>query len=852
MCAGTVDTVSFGFNHGHNIVIHNNVTTLGHSDRIFLPDGVPCGTLGCSYQSPVTFTDFNPGAVITSVNDINYVRLNIEHSFIGDIYINITCPNGHTASLMNYSDDGHSSCTNSIPSEHRGWSSGSNLSGSTFFGQAYDHTASNKCDSTAPLNAPGIGWNYCWSDNTINGYSYAHTSNNDDGIIYRSGHSHYLPNSYEKAVDSSNVHAGTNFYHPNQSFSNLIGCPLNGDWYIEVIDGYSQDNGYIFEWELSLSEHLTNSDVCDSVSYQIIGYGITLLDDSTFTITAPEHLTHDTSVLYTYRIISTCGIHDTSILLTFHPSYYNYVDTVACEQFVWQGQTFTFNATIDNSTRTRYGCDSIDRLNITINPGYHLQRTAFTVENNLPYNFMGHSFLHAVEDTVITSSTTLGCDSNVSFTLVVYPNVNTVVSDSICPSQLPYLWNGLSLTEAGTGSVTLSTSHGADSVVTLILTVFTPRDTTLVTEAVENALPVNFLGLPRYDSFDTILHFPDSHGCDSTVHQRLIVHHNHAHTYRLSVCDNQIPYTWDGHTFDHADSVTFTLADCYGADSTVTLILSVRPIYNVTVDTTVCDNHPYYLAGRELDVSGTYNALLTTASGCDSSVTVNITVNPHNEIDLYDTVCANNEYTFAGHTYHHSGNYLYSTVNQYDCDSLVTLHLAIAAGNLKADIRAIPRMVTTSDRNFHLYDLSAHSVSRQWLIGETPSIERNPEYSFPLDADSLPIRLIAYSLEGCADTTYTTILIDRSTMFLPNVFTPGNEINNTWQPVFNEIEYLEIWLYNRQGLLVAHLEGIDSRWDGTHDGTPCPQGSYVFNLKYRTQAHPEKLQSLTGTVLLLR
>ena len=33
----------------------------------FLPDGVPCGTLGCSYRSHVNFTAFATGATITSV-----------------------------------------------------------------------------------------------------------------------------------------------------------------------------------------------------------------------------------------------------------------------------------------------------------------------------------------------------------------------------------------------------------------------------------------------------------------------------------------------------------------------------------------------------------------------------------------------------------------------------------------------------------------------------------------------------------------------------------------------------------------------------------------------------------------
>lgn len=90
LCAGA-DTaasvnVSFGMADTHSVVIQTQRTTLGHSERIFLPDGVPCGDPPtCTYRSPVTFNSFTPGATITSANDIKYVRLNIEHSFIGDL-----------------------------------------------------------------------------------------------------------------------------------------------------------------------------------------------------------------------------------------------------------------------------------------------------------------------------------------------------------------------------------------------------------------------------------------------------------------------------------------------------------------------------------------------------------------------------------------------------------------------------------------------------------------------------------------------------------------------------------------------------------------------------------------------
>ena len=52
----------------------------------------------------------------------------------------------------------------------------------------------------------------------------------------------------------------TNVYHPDGAFDNLIGCPMNGTWSIEVLDGFSIDNGYLCGWEIALDPALLPQD----------------------------------------------------------------------------------------------------------------------------------------------------------------------------------------------------------------------------------------------------------------------------------------------------------------------------------------------------------------------------------------------------------------------------------------------------------------------------------------------------------------------------------------------------------------------------------------------------------------
>ena len=578
--------IRVGFSEGNEIMVENLPTSLSHPEVAFLPDAIPCGSLGCSYRSPVTFSCFDSTATISSVNDINFVRLNIEHSYIGDIFIGITCPNGQRASLMNYSFYGSSDCSNSVPSEYCGWTLGYSVPISTYLGMPNDEqNSSQPCTSTAPGNEPGIGWNYCWSNNTENGYVYA----GDDGIIYRIGNSH------NGTIDSSDVAAGTQFYHPDQNFSSLIGCPLNGDWYIEVMDGWSGDNGYIFEWELSLDAELIPQDTCLVDSFSVSGYGITKVNDSTFIINAPRELTHDTTVYYNYHVYSSCG-----------------------------------------------------------------------------------------------------------------------------------------------------------------------------------------------NDFDS------------------------------------------------------------------TVALTFRAIF-VHIDTTICDNHPLQIGTRILNETGEYTVTLTSAAQCDSIVEVSLTVLPHQEIHLYDTICKKDSYTINDTTLYQTGTYRFPHTNIFGCDSIETLHLWVFGDELKAVIKAIPLLVTPSEPDIRLYDCSHLNTSCRWIIDDRYFSERQFTYTYPVEADSLPVTLVAYSVQGCTDTAVSVIHIDRSTMFTPNVFTPNESTNNTWQPGMQDILTMEIWIYSREGQLVCHLEGTDAKWNGTNSkGEPCPQGAYVYTILYKTVAIPEKQNKTKGTILLLR
>ncbi|MCF0206702.1 MAG: hypothetical protein HUK15_04675, partial [Bacteroidales bacterium] len=101
ICVGGSETITIG-GTGSDIVVtdelHSIESRLGVAGETFIPDGTNCPEQ--CYTSSVTFHDFNEGALVTSVDDIEYLRVNMEHSFIGDLQIMLTCPNGRSAIVL--------------------------------------------------------------------------------------------------------------------------------------------------------------------------------------------------------------------------------------------------------------------------------------------------------------------------------------------------------------------------------------------------------------------------------------------------------------------------------------------------------------------------------------------------------------------------------------------------------------------------------------------------------------------------------------------------------------------------------------------------------------------------------
>ena len=463
-------------------------SVLGVPDTVFLPDGLDCGS-GCAYTSSVEFRDFTTGAHVRDANDILFLTINLEHSFIGDFAIFLTCPNDlHTVSIMNWSGSGSSNCTSSVPTGFSGWVG--SYSTSSHFGMANDCTSTeygftgdyttDKCNNTYPNNQPGIGWNYCWSQNTERGYVYASSPNSR---VYESAN-HNSSTPCGTAVDSSDVVNMTQIYLPDGNFGDFTGCELNGTWTLTVVDAFSVDNGYVFNWELGLNEDL----LPDSWTYSVdvdsawVDCGWNTTKAGVYMeITPPEDFVGTTTCDLNLRDEYGCTSHYPNIVtVTMNNSESSYTNVgPQCEPYFWNlsGETYDVSGEYYAQGLTDHGCPKNDTLNLLVDGATYDTVTAQACQsyhwdvNGQDYTSSGtyDATLHSV----------MGCDSIITLILDILPELTTTKDTAVCPITFPFDWNDTTFVEPGTLVLHRQTAGGCDSIVTLTVTALSKPEITL-------------------------------------------------------------------------------------------------------------------------------------------------------------------------------------------------------------------------------------------------------------------------------------------------------------------------------------------------------------------------------------
>jgi hypothetical protein len=236
-----------------------------------------------------------------------------------------------------------------------------------------------------------------------------------------------------------------------------------------------------------------------------------------------------------------------------------------------------------------------------------------------------------------------GCDSVITLNLMVLPVATNSISASICDGQ-SFVCGTQSFSTAGTYTIILQAANRCDSIITLTLDIL-PNSTASITQSICEGQSFTF-GSQVLTSAGTYTRtIPSANGCDSVITLSLTLRSNSTGFITQSICEGQ-SFTFGSQVLTSAGTYTRTIPSANGCDSVITLTLTVKPNSSALISAELCQGQTYSFGSQSLTSAGTYTRTIPAANGCDSVITLTLNIiqtvlvtnQPSNRtINLYDS-----------------------------------------------------------------------------------------------------------------------------------------------------------------------------------------------------------------------
>ena len=313
------------------------------------------------------------------------------------------------------------------------------------------------------------------------------------------------------------------------------------------------------------------------------------------------------------------------------------------------------------------------------------------------------------------------------------------------------------------------------------------------------------------------------------------------------------------------------------------LELEVVPLEYLIVDT-LCEGLSYLLGDEEFDQTGVYEKTFTSSIGCDSIVTLDLTIREDpGIIPLYDIqgpscfdgldgLIKLESVTDGGAPFQFglapdeldqidslilpSGDYTLYVSDRYGCSH---------AGEYEVPVTPLFVIGGLEDTTLVLGHEILLDVQSNYPIA---TIEWEPAVGLSCTDCEDPVarpfgntvyHALTTNENGCQAETSVRINIDRKVVaYCPNVFTPNADgVNDVWGvsvDMANVIGIKQLRIFDRWGGTVQSLDNVPIEaagdlWDGTINGKDAPLGVYTYLLSFELADGSSEFRNGTITVI---
>ncbi len=457
-------------------------------------------------------------------------------------------------------------------------------------------------------------------------------------------------------------------------------------------------------------------------------------------------------------------------------------------------------------------CFSVDSILVTINPIYNIVENINACENSMVTYPDGSAATITVSTSYTSNLTTgSGCDSIIVTNVTMDPDYNIVENINACENSM------VTYPDGSTATITASTSYTSN----------------LTTVAA---------------------------GCDSIIVTNITMNATYNLVEAIGACENSTVTYPDGSTelIIASTSHTSNLTTIAGCDSIIVTNVTISFSSTSTVNETVCFGVQYTSPQGNSYGPGSFIETLLSAVGCDSVVTYVVTEIPLIVTTIDENVCFGEQYTSPNGTVYEGGIYVETFTAASGCDSTVTINV-VEFSPINASFFISEQNLTTLNTDVTFVNTTNGINSYTWTFGDDSqqSSEESPVHTYPyFDSTSYTVMLIAVNQAGCSDTVIQRIHFEEELIyFVPNTFTPdGDALNNTFEPVFTSgfdpFDY-SLLIFNRWGQIIFESHDATIGWDGTYKGRYVQDGTYTWKLEFKSSSSDERKIDV-GHVIMMR
>ena len=447
---------------------------------------------------------------------------------------------------------------------------------------------------------------------------------------------------------------------------------------------------------------------------------------------------------------------------------------------------------------------------------------------------------------IVTGTDTNNCTSTDTVTITVNPTFQLNQNAFICNGDSAFL-GGNFQTTSGVYTDSLQTSLGCDSLIVTTLNVgSTYNDSIAVAICQGDSI---FLGGAFQSSAGT---FTDSLqttlGCDSIVTTNLAVNPIFSSTQNSIICQGDSVF-FGGNSIGNSGTFVDSLLTIFGCDSVLTLNLTVNPSFQVIQNISICSGDSIFLAGNFQTASGVYTDSLQTTLGCDSLIITNLVVNATFNDSTAVAICQGDSIFLGGNFQQNPGVFIDNLQSVSGCDSVVTTNLSV---------NPIPTITASNDTTIEACGSvqinATGGISYLWSPSTGLSCTSCPNpVASPIITTTY---IVSGTVNGCSNKDTIMVFVEGSSpLIIPNVFSPNFDgMNDGFNIIGGCITSINKKIYNRWGQLLFESNQIVEEWDGrTRAGENVPEGTYfyIFTINLKEDGN-ETTKIFKGTVTLLR